>query len=214
MSTKLTNIGLAQAICARLCHDLAGAVGAVSNGMNLMNNGSEKIQIQAKEMIEQESQKLVETLRMYRDSYGITNADSDMSLVAIRQQLKAFLPQDVKFNFAFDEGILMLESSLAKLVLCLSMVVIDNIVVSGIFSMNIMHAKNGKDYHIVISATAEFLNIHDDNLAILQGNLKCNTINVQNCRELYLYNLCQEQGYDIKIQKNDKKIEYFLTKSK
>lgn len=210
MLTKNITLGLAQTLCTRLCHDLCGSIGAVSSGIGFMNNGKKDIQIQAKQIVEQESQKLINTIHMYRVAYGASNADSDMSLVAIRKQLKEFIPQDIKFNFSFEEGILMLEFSLAKLILCLSMVALDNIISSGTFSMNVSKIKNKKNYHITISAQSSDLNIKDGNLEVLQGHCKDQPLSIANCREFYIYNLCQEQGCTMNIQKNDSNIEYHL----
>ena len=205
-----TNITLAQALCTRLCHDLSGSIGAVFNGFFLMENISEEIRSKAKAMAQEESQSLVDKINIYRVAYGLSDADSDMSLVKMEQMFKEYITRDVTFNLDFEEGILMLDFALAKLVLCMAMVAYDNIFSSGSILIQISTLRKKNHYRINISAHSKDLNIRTKNLKILQGKANGEALTVSNCREFYIYNLCQKYGFKILIHKNLSNIEYHI----
>lgn len=203
-----TNIALAQALCARLCHDLSGSIGAVANGLSLIENVSEEIRAKAKVIAHEESKSLIDKINIYRIAYGLSNADSDMSLVQIKKIFKEYITKKITFNLEFEEGILMLDFALAKLVLCMAMVAYDNIFSSGSMLIRISTLRKKSHYSINISAKSKDLNIRENNLKILQGKADDEVLTISNCREFYIYNLCQEHGFKILVRNDFSNIEY------
>ena len=62
-------LDIASLLCARLCHDLAGPVGAVNNGAELLNEGGAESMDDARELISSCAGQAVRRLRRERDIF-------------------------------------------------------------------------------------------------------------------------------------------------
>jgi histidine phosphotransferase ChpT len=62
---------LASLLCARMSHDLAGPIGAVSAGAELLADSSAGVDREAIELIGENARNLTERLRFYRVAFGV-----------------------------------------------------------------------------------------------------------------------------------------------
>lgn len=106
-----SNIVFSSLLCSRLCHELASPLGAVSNGLDLMDEFADQLNEEEKKMIF-ESQKLLSLrMRFYRLAYGRAGASFDNATEAFtfcRDMLKAknvnFLEPDIEKITSFPQG--------------------------------------------------------------------------------------------------------------
>lgn len=70
-------LDLASLMCARLCHDLAGPVGAVNNGAELLAEGGAESMDDAHELISTCAGQAVRRLRFFRLAYGSSYGSMD-----------------------------------------------------------------------------------------------------------------------------------------
>ena len=74
---------LSQALLSKFCHDIAGKVGAVSNGIEILNAPDESIKKHALSLADSSSKELFNMLVFFRFAYGIvsTNKKNDITYI-------------------------------------------------------------------------------------------------------------------------------------
>ena len=66
----IDELRMAELLCTRLCHDLTGPIGAVSNGAEFLSEEGFNMQGQAVELITSSAFSAVTRLQFYRMAYG------------------------------------------------------------------------------------------------------------------------------------------------
>jgi len=74
--TNAVDLRMAELLLARLCHDLVGPVGAISNGLEILNDEPE-FAVDAGALISQSVQQAATRLQFYRIAYGSIQAIGD-----------------------------------------------------------------------------------------------------------------------------------------
>lgn len=64
------DLRVVQLLCSRICHDLAGPVGAVSNGLELAREMAESMDTEALDLVDLSARKMFERLRFFRVAFG------------------------------------------------------------------------------------------------------------------------------------------------
>jgi histidine phosphotransferase ChpT len=88
--TQHTPLNLAEAIATRLCHDLAGPISAVGNGIELLASETDpSMQRQARELLHMSAQEGIARLQFLRTAFGqlkdIRSADSEETRLMAQQ---------------------------------------------------------------------------------------------------------------------------------
>ncbi len=65
------DLRLAELLASRLCHDVVGPIGAVNNGMELLNDGELDMADDALRLASQSAQQAADLLQYYRMAYGL-----------------------------------------------------------------------------------------------------------------------------------------------
>jgi histidine phosphotransferase ChpT len=65
------DLRVVQLLCSRICHDLAGPVGAVSNGLELVREMAGTPDTEAMDLVELSAGKMFERLRFFRVAFGL-----------------------------------------------------------------------------------------------------------------------------------------------
>jgi len=65
------DLRLAELLASRLCHDVVGPIGAVNNGMELLNEGELDMADDALKLVGQSAQQASDLLQYYRMAYGL-----------------------------------------------------------------------------------------------------------------------------------------------
>jgi histidine phosphotransferase ChpT len=68
----LSDIEFIELLSAKFCHDLAGPVGAISNGLDFLESKDLVMKEKSVQLIEDSSEKLVAMVRLFRTLYGKT----------------------------------------------------------------------------------------------------------------------------------------------
>ena len=81
-------IEVLEQVCSRICHDLAGPVGAIRNGLELISDAEEGDAAggdQAMELIGHSAEHAAKRLRLYRLAYGRTTSEGVRSFSELRE---------------------------------------------------------------------------------------------------------------------------------
>ncbi len=88
-----SDLRLSQLLCSRLCHDLAGAAGAVSAGIELLNEDQNNISAPL-ELMEKSAEQITRRLTFFRLAFGSAGGeDSPMSGEDLRELVEAYLAE-------------------------------------------------------------------------------------------------------------------------
>ncbi len=83
------SLDLVEQICSKLCHDLAGPVGAIRNGLELMVEGGGGDQ--ALDLIGHSADQAAQRLRLFRLAYGRATRDGLRSFTDLREAAQDWL---------------------------------------------------------------------------------------------------------------------------
>ncbi len=206
-------IKLTQLLSSKLCHELAGLIGAVDNCVGLLEFNS--TQETAKKLLDINSKKLVSSIRLYRQLYGFTHLDEEMSPAELKNLISSNLEDDkiLIFEELIKENIPL---NIAKIIIGLVICAKDNLIKDGKILISINIIKN--NFVIKIKVTGSGSNI-ESNIKIKQSKIdlllhgaELDDLNVQNVHEFYVHHLCQQQNFAINVNNPAKSIEYVVKK--
>ncbi len=202
-------IELSQTLNAKLCHDLAGAIGTVDNCLSLIDNKNKEIGKQTRELAIAESANLVSRIKFFRTAYGLTEGESKTSLVNLSKLLQDFfVNSNTEVELVYDEGVIYVDSIIAKVAICLVVVASDAAIFGGKVSLCIPSEDKNP---IIIKCNGKNIVLKEDCLKILEGVQKV-PVTVGNCREHYIITLCSHKNYELEINKSSKLVEFKLHK--
>ena len=103
MSVAL-DIRVVHLLCSRICHDMAGPVGAVSNGLELARELGDGMDAEALDLVDMSARQMFERLRFFRIAFGL--AEGAVRTTADARQLvtPAVLGERCSFQWDDDEG--------------------------------------------------------------------------------------------------------------
>lgn len=101
---KINEMALAELITTKYCHDLAGPLGAVSNGVEFLKDGGEEMQEQSIELLETSAKEAVERLLFFRQAFGATNKNMDVEMSHIQEVSNNFFAQkNIEIQWEVDD---------------------------------------------------------------------------------------------------------------
>lgn len=197
---------LLQILNARFLHDLSSSIGTVYNCLSLIDINNKDIGNKAKLLAIEESSNLTKKLKVFRGVYASPDGDEKMSVVYLTKLFQDFFSNNSKLelDLKFETGVLYLESFLAKASLCLVMIISEASVLGGKLAFVCGNDK-GNDF-TKITLDSKDLKLNDEIWDILNGK-KNKEINIKNCREFYIRNLCKKSGYKIISNKKGNSLE-------
>ncbi len=197
---------LLQILNARFLHDLSSSVGTVYNCLSLIDTANKDIGNKSKLLAIEESGNLTKKIKVFRGVYASPDGDEQMSVVYLTKLFQDFFSNNNKLelDLKFETGVLYLESLLAKASLCLVMIISEASVLGGKLAF-ICGNDNGNNF-TRITFNSKDLKWSDETWDILNGK-KNKEINIKNCREFYIRNLCEKSGYKITSNKKANSIE-------
>lgn len=97
-------MALAQLMTTKYCHDLAGPLGAVSNGVEFLKDGGESMHEQSIELLETSAKEAVDRLLFFRQAFGATNKNMDVEMSHIAEVCDHFFaPKHIEVSWQVDE---------------------------------------------------------------------------------------------------------------
>lgn len=99
----LLDIRITELLCARLCHELASPVGAINNGIEMIQEFDESMLPDAMPLIASSASLVAERLKFYRMAYGRAGTASIVSDAEVRELAAGFL-SDGRCRLEWPEG--------------------------------------------------------------------------------------------------------------
>lgn len=198
---------VAQFFNTKLCHDIAGLIGAINNAIDYSNNPDESIRLQAKSLLDNSSKEAMKRLTFYREAYGVIR-NENVQIYLVKKFLEDFLNVD-KFSIIIQNSSNIDNISEMNLKLCLLMGNMGSNVLGrgGSILFDFSLSDEGKILLSQIILSGKMIIKKDEILKILKGETV--EINSSNINGYYIYLLAKELGQKIEIDStNNEKLIY------
>lgn len=97
------NIRILEHLASKICHDLVSPVGAINNGVELIEDVGGDVTEEAMKLIGDSAEQAARRLRLFRLAYGRAGGETAMTFKDARETIEAFLSGGkVKLSFAPD----------------------------------------------------------------------------------------------------------------
>ncbi len=115
------DVKVAQLLVSRVCHDLAGGVGALRAGAELLAEGETSSHLEALELISYSAEQTVRSLQFLRVAFGAGGGDGHViALVQLKTLVVEHLGgKRLSFQWEGEDGVLPLDAAKLLLSLCL-----------------------------------------------------------------------------------------------
>lgn len=81
----MDDLTLSELLAVKICHDLAGPLGAINNGTELLKDGSDDIYDRSLDLVEGSAKDAVARLMFFRQAYGMVNAEQEVSVLSLQE---------------------------------------------------------------------------------------------------------------------------------
>ena len=205
---------LAEMLCTRLCHDLTGPIGALSNGAEFLEDEGFTMQGQAIELISQSAEQAVNRLQFYRTAYGRVTQSGEAILSDVKQLIVQFFV-GTKVSLDWPDSLtdaldVSVSRKMARLLQNMVVISAATLIRGGILSIRIQE-EDGKK---LVSVSASGLSVKWDaeHRQVLEGSLTMDDIRPATVQAYYTTKLAEEIGADITANATEDSFELLAVK--
>ena len=148
----IAELRIAELLCTRLCHDLTGPIGAISNGAELLAEDGFSLHDKAIELIGTSANQAVSRLQFYRRAYGRINDDGEANLAELKELVINFFSGTRNIvNWAdiyTDASGVSVSYKMAKLLLNLLIITSSTLLIGGNISVRIYETDKAKEISV------------------------------------------------------------------
>jgi histidine phosphotransferase ChpT len=164
---------MAEHLCARLCHDLTGPIGAVNNGVEFMTEQGNPLQQEALNLISSSAREAVSRLQFYRQAYGKQNDFGEASLQEKKQVAAAYFNgSKVALDWPdehTDAAGVSVSQKMARLILNLIILASRTLIRGGVVGVRVEHDAEGRRV-ITVRAAGDTIKDDTEATSILHGD--------------------------------------------
>lgn len=197
-----------QLVCSRLCHDLAGAAGAVNAGLEILSELGD-LDDSAMQLATNSGQELTRRLAFYRVAFGAGGAGSGgAEVVVLRKLATDFLDQsNVKLNWpAADDEPKDIDPIMGKLLLNLILIASECLPRGGQLDVQIARIDGGVG--LAISAEGTNAGLREDLAHGLTPGEQLTTLDSRSIHSFVTQLLVIEAGCELEIAAEDDTVRF------
>lgn len=156
----MSPLDFAALMCSRLCHDLVGPVGAISNGLEILSEeSSSDMEEQVKELLANSTEQAKHKLQFFRLAFGASsNVSMELDYTEARNVLENFF-KGSRLRFVWEAGPGVGSKKLIKLVLNMALVVSETLIRGGDLKVDI--TGEGEDLTVNICGVGNRVIVQD-----------------------------------------------------
>lgn len=198
----LNSVKISELLCTKLCHDLAGPIGAVNNGIDFFDFEGKHMQDKALELIKLSSKQAVNRLTFFRQAYGTVGDDTEIHFAELKGLIMKYI-EDTKLSLDFKlstdgEGLDAVSSRVGKILLNAIVIATGIIMNNGLMTVSISEINN--KIKLTIEANATSFKIEEELNKILALDLDEIPITSRNIQQYYTILLVRELEGTITIE--------------
>lgn len=211
----LNSIQISELLCTKLCHDLAGPIGAINNGIDFFDSENKQMQDKALELVKLSSKQAVNRLTYYRQAYGTVGEDTEMHLAEIKSLAMKYI-EDTKLSLDFSEMLVdesdAINSRAGKILLNVLIIATGIIMNNGLISITIDTLNEKIKFRVCVEAAV--FKLEEELKNILLDNMETVVINSRNIQQYYTTMLIKEMAGNVNFLEEDGKVTMLVTCNK
>ena len=196
----------AELLCTKFCHDVIGPVGAVSNGMEFLQEELPDLNSQALDLVNNSSLEATSRLKFYRQAFGQNISDSSVSLTEAREVCEQYLSHGKVELLWPDEATdisgISVTSYQRKLILNLISIAANSLIKGGKVEFSV-----GNDF-INITAEGDMVKFDATTKDCLEGQFSLDNLDPRSIQIYYTSLTSQEAGNKINITESSTSLNF------
>ena len=194
----ISDIELSELIAVKMCHDMSGPIGAISNGTELLKEANDNIYEQSLELVDGSAKDSVAKILFFRQVYGTKNSNGQMMVEKLADITAGYYNSSkVEVKFSGDNQPSTLDAHLGKIILNLIMMIEKTLLYGGSIEV-ITEMKNDKNI-VNIKAEGKSIKVNEEHLEILQNGDEQIKIDVKNVQAYLVKRFLDKIGMKIKV---------------
>jgi histidine phosphotransferase ChpT len=205
---EITDLELAALVSSRICHDVVGPVGAIFNGLEVLeDDDDEQVKQYAMDVIRRNTKNAWARLEFARLAFGAAgSAGTDIPFNKIQDLANAILEEKHKVEWASEHDFM--PKGYAKLILNLVVVAVAAIPRGGVIQFNVIGDVEKPE--IQISAKGDGVRLPERVPDILNGSSK-DPIDALVIQPYYTYRLLKNGELSIKLEFNENEVGFLVS---
>lgn len=206
---------MAELLCTRMCHDMAGPIGAVSNGAELLDDedgGSGASQ--AFELIQTSAKSAVSKLVFFRNAYGRINFAGEADLFEIKGMTENYLEgSKIKliWNGTHENSAISISRKLGRIILLVILFISESMIKGGDITVAITSVDDAA--HLSITGTGPVVKFDSNDEKILNGTLELEAIEPKKIPMFLVNKYLAELTANINLKYNETSISIIIDKT-
>jgi histidine phosphotransferase ChpT len=193
---SLDSLDLAALLCSRVCHDVISPVGAIVNGLEVLEDDNDASMREfALELIQKSAKQASARLQFARLAFGAAGSAGASIDLGDAEQVARGLFQDDKISFAWSAPRLLFPKNRVKLLLNLIMIAITAIPRGGSISANV--SGDAEKCEFIIKSKGLNARIPAHSEALLAGDSESGTVDAHGIQVYYAGMVARAAGMTI-----------------
>ncbi|RMD62014.1 MAG: histidine phosphotransferase [Alphaproteobacteria bacterium] len=198
------DLRVAELLASRLCHDLVGPVGAVGNGLELLEDEIGDMAGDALALAAQSAARAATTLQFFRFAYGMAGSRLDGGVTELRDLADRFLAKDrVALDWKVDALPDGAPQDLGKVILNLVLMALDSLVGGGTVRVAIEAGPGEEGRQLVVEAHGDRAELREEIALALGDDVAVGDLTPRNAHVYFTRLLARRLGSDLDTATSD-----------
>lgn len=194
----LQALDLAALLCSRVCHDAVGPVGAIVNGLELLDeDDSPETQALSLELIRKSARQASARLQFARIAFGAAGSAGSAVDLGYAQQLTSQFMQDEKVSLNWNTPRLFVEKNRVKLLMNLVVIALASIPIGGTIDVTMEGDAENPEFHVIAKGPKPRLGQHV--LDLLAGRSETGNVDAHGFQVFYTGEIARASGMEISV---------------
>lgn len=192
------DLRVAELLSSRLCHDLVGPVGAVNNGLELLEDDMDDMGPEAMKLASESGARAARALQYFRFAYGMAGSRLGGQLTELRELAANFFAED-KFKLIWPDHDIPAETpdDTGKLLLNLLLLGSEALPLGGEMTVGI-GVGEGR-LNVALSASGDRAALRDETRPALVSNTKPEDLTPRNVHAFFTCRVAERLGGDLAV---------------
>ena len=212
----IADFDLIELLSAKMCHDMAGPIGAVNNGIELLLEDKGNIKDRAATLIQDSAKEAVVRLQFFRYIYGTLPPVGEANLEHLKNlTTQVFVGGKTIIDWPdshTNASAISISHKLGKITLNMIYIMSGILIHGGKIAIRLHKLPNGK--RITIHGAGTGLKVDDVFLQLLADKMDHITINSRNVQMVYAMKYCKQSGVDVTLDQKAETVELILDQTK
>jgi histidine phosphotransferase ChpT len=207
----LIDLRILEILASKVCHDLISPVGAINNGVELIEDIGPSVTEDAMKLISNSAQQAAKRLRLFRIAYGKAGAEG-VTLRDVRNTAREYIAQG-KSTLEWDDNLTVpaFEDKKGALKLMLCAVMLAEEVLSHGGTINVAALVGEEPNGFSITASGSHATLHDATRQALVGETQVEDVSPRTAHAYVTHCFAEHYGLKISAQQiSDEKLSILL----